>query len=83
VDLLLQFKGKVIPVEVKSGKTGTLRSLHEFIDMTKSNYAVRIYSDEYNITESETPAGNKYKLINIPFYFTGMIYQFLEREINK
>src|SRR4030065_2468118 len=32
IDYLISFHNKLIPVEVKSGKTGTLRSLHNFID---------------------------------------------------
>ena len=37
---------KIIPVEVKSGKTGTLRSLHSYIDQTEIKLAVRLYSGE-------------------------------------
>ena len=31
VDYLVPFEGQVLPVEVKAGKTGTLRSLHVFL----------------------------------------------------
>ncbi|MDA3886825.1 MAG: AAA family ATPase [Candidatus Delongbacteria bacterium] len=81
VDIVLQFKGKIIPVEVKSGKTGTLRSLHQFIDLTGSKYAVRFYNEEYKIISTATPKGNEYILINLPFYYAGMIYEILEKEI--
>jgi len=80
IDIVLQYKGVIIPVEVKSGKTGTLRSLHQFIDLTKSNIAVRFYSNEYSIIEAETPKGNSFKLINLPFYYAGHIYEVLDKE---
>ena len=32
VDLLLEWNGKAIPIEVKSGSSGRLRSLHSFMD---------------------------------------------------
>ncbi len=80
VDIVLQYQGVIIPVEIKSGKTGTLRSLHQFIDLTSSNIAVRFYSNEYSIIEAETPKGNSFKLINLPFYYAGHIYKVLDKE---
>src|SRR5690606_17782266 len=32
VDILLQAQQQLIPVEIKSGSTGSLRSLHQYID---------------------------------------------------
>jgi predicted AAA+ superfamily ATPase len=31
VDYVIQHENQVIPIEVKAGTTGTLRSLHEFM----------------------------------------------------
>jgi penicillin-binding protein-related factor A (putative recombinase) len=44
IDFLVQYKGYVIPVEVKSGKTGKLRSLHQFMDRCPHLYVVRMYA---------------------------------------
>jgi predicted AAA+ superfamily ATPase len=59
--------GKVIPVEVKSGSTGSLKSLHQFMHLAPSKQAVRLYSGEL---KSETVEANKIKfnLISVPFY---------------
>ncbi|XMO85100.1 hypothetical protein AAFN75_09905 [Algibacter sp. AS12] len=63
VDLVYQYKNKVIPIGIKSGPTGTLKSLHEFIERTNNNYAVRIYAGVFNIENHKTP--NQKNLINL------------------
>lgn len=69
VDLVLQYNNKVIPIEIKSGATGALKSLHEFIERTNHHYAIRMYAGEFNIEEHSTPKQNKpYKLMNLPYY---------------
>ena len=37
-------EGKIIPVEVESGDTGRLRSLHLFMDTAPHAMAVRLYA---------------------------------------
>lgn len=69
VDLVYQHQNMVIPIEIKSGATGTLKSLHEFIERTNHNYAIRIYAGEFSIETHKTPNKNKpYKLMNLPYY---------------
>ncbi len=78
VDYLTINDGNIIPIEVKSGKAGTLKSLHSFIDNSKTNIAVRLYSGEYSIEDSVTPIGRKpYKLINLPLYCAYKINDYL------
>jgi hypothetical protein len=69
VDLVYQYKNKVIPIEIKSGATGKLKSLHEFIERTNHNYAIRMYAGAFSIENHSTPNQNKpYKLMNLPYY---------------
>ncbi len=69
IDLLLRHESKVIPVEIKSGPTGTLKSLHEFIERSDHSYAIRIYAGKFKIKEHTTPNMKKpYKLMNLPYY---------------
>ena len=77
VDFVIPFEGKVIPVEVKSGATGRLRSLHQFIDFATHNFAVRIYSGKFNIEKAKTLAGKEFYLLNLPFYLTSKIKKYL------
>jgi len=78
VDLVYSYRGKVIPIEIKSGKDGTLRSLHQFIDRTNHPYAVRIYAGEYNVTETRTPAGTPYLLMNLPYFLGTKIPDYIQ-----
>jgi predicted AAA+ superfamily ATPase len=77
VDLLYSFRNHLIPIEVKSGATGTLRSLHEFMDRCYHIYAIRIYSGELRIDTVKTRTGKSYKLLNLPYFLSGWIEQYL------
>jgi penicillin-binding protein-related factor A (putative recombinase) len=79
VDYVIQYKGKLIPVEVKSGAIGKLRSLHQFIDQSPIDIAVRVYQGEYLVQKAKTIAGKEFTLLNLPFYLVHRI----ERELNK
>ena len=80
VDFLTIFDGEVIPIEVKSGKAGTLKSLHSFVDNSEVKIAVRLFSGEYSVEENITPIGRKpYKLINIPLYCVSKINEYLSK----
>lgn len=66
-DYLFQCNGKLIPVEVKSGKSGRLRSLHQFMLASPDNIAVRLYSG--GLCEEAVKLERKtYKLISCPLY---------------
>ena len=76
VDFMIVQDAKVIPVEVKSGSSGTLRSLHSFIDESGIDYALRLYSGSKSIEKNETPKGRKsYTLVNLPLYYAGKLIQ--------
>ncbi len=78
VDLVIVHRELAIPVEIKSGATGSLRSLHQFIDACDHEFAVRIYGGELKIEETITPAGKPYKLLNLPYYLGTMIKPYLD-----
>ena len=77
VDLLHAYRSKVIPIEIKSGPKGTLKSLHIFIDMCDHEYAVRIYAGDFQIEKSRTPAGKDYLLMNMPYYLACLIPEYI------
>jgi len=78
VDFVVPFKQYVIPVEVKSGKTGTLRSLHQFINRSNHPYAVRLYAGPLAKTTAETPEGKPYTLLSLPYFLAGKIHDYME-----
>ncbi len=59
VDYLLESNGKIIPIEIKSGHIGHMRSLHMFIDKYGSQLAVKISQAIYQKGD---------KVLSLPFY---------------
>ncbi len=78
VDFLLQHEKWPLPVEVKAGKTGSLRSLHQFIDASHVPWAVRLYSGPLGIDSLKTPGGTPYRLLNLPYFLAGKLFDHLE-----
>ena len=77
---MYNFDGQVIPVEVKSGRSGKLRSLLQFLDMSDIPVAVRLYAGGFQVEEHKTPAGKPFKLINVPYFLTGKLKEYLALE---
>ena len=71
VDYILQLHGEIIPVEVKSGKTGRLRSLHIFMEEKKLKIGVRI---------SPQPLSFHDGILSLPFY---MIHVLMENGVRE
>lgn len=78
VDYIINYNGKLIPVEVKSGKEGKLKSLHLFMDESPGTIAIRLYAGELSITNVVTPNGKNYRLLNLPYYLVSQLNQYLE-----
>jgi predicted AAA+ superfamily ATPase len=86
VDYLFPYDGKLIPVEVKSGTEGKLKSLHIFMDLAPHTMAVRFYAGEMNITDATTGKGKKYQLLNLPYYLVSQLENYLvwfQRQIKE
>lgn len=78
VDYLFQFNGLIIPIEVKSGKEGTLKSLHSYMDIAPHNFAIRFYAGALNITDAITQSGKQYKILNLPYYLGSQIEKYFD-----
>jgi len=79
VDYILPWQGNLIPIEVKSGTIGKLRSLHQFMDQVPHSIAVRVWQGAFSIEKARTTNGKEFTLLNLPFY---LVYR-LENELNK
>ena len=77
VDIVFPWQNMLVPIEVKSGASGMLRSLHEFMDRCPHNYAVRIYGGKLSVDELTTRKGKKYKLLNLPYFLSGWVREYL------
>lgn len=82
IDYVIQYGNKVVPIEVKAGSTGGLKSLHQFMDLKKLPLAVRINSDYPSLTDVDVKnhlsKTVQYKLISIPFYLIGQLNRLLD-----
>lgn len=85
VDYLIHHKSWIVPVEVKAGTTGTLRSLHYFMGLRNLSTAIRINSDYPSITPVNvmTQSGEQvsYQLLSIPFYLVSEMHRLLDKEL--
>jgi predicted AAA+ superfamily ATPase len=77
VDYLFQHDGLIIPIEVKSGKEGTLKSLHSYMDVAPHDMAIRFYAGALNITDAITQKGKHYKILNLPYYLGSQIEKYI------
>ena len=52
IDYLIQSKGKVLPVEVKSGNKGSMQSLHLFLKEKKAPFGIRCSIENFSSYEN-------------------------------
>jgi predicted AAA+ superfamily ATPase len=87
VDYIISSGSKIIPVEVKAGKTGRLKSLHQFIKEKEVDLAVRINLAKPSVFQdsNKLPGGQsiEYRLLSIPFYLIGQIQRLIESQKQK
>jgi predicted AAA+ superfamily ATPase len=81
VDYIIQHENQVIPVEVKAGTSGSLRSLHQFMKEKKKTIAIRVNSDVPRIglvqVKDATGASIEYSLLSLPFYLLGQLHRLI------
>lgn len=73
VDFVWIDNGEIIPVEVKNGHNAHLKSLHQFMDETNHNLAVRVWSGKFSVDTVKTSGGKIFQLINLPFYMVAAL----------
>jgi len=77
IDYIIAHGNKIIPIEVKAGATGSLKSLHLFMELKKLSLAVRFNSDLPSKTQVAIKDHREYTLLSLPFYLLGQIYRLL------
>ena len=77
VDYLHARGDRLIPVEVKSGKSGALRSLHQFMERVDHDLAVRLWDGPVHLHSAQTVAGKKFRLLNLPFFLVHQLDAYL------
>jgi len=70
-DYLVPGPGFPVPVEVKSGASGALKSLHQFLTRARRDLGIRLHAGPFADERHEvrTPEGPlKYRLVSLPLY---------------
>jgi len=83
IDFIYPYNGKVIPIEVKSGAKGSLRSLHYYMNNSKSPLAIRFYAGKIIKQSVEIKNTKPYELLNLPYFLVGKIEDYLKLHINE
>ena len=77
VDYVISEGTLIVPVEVKAGKSGTLKSLHLFLSEKHRSFGIRFNSDIPSILDSETALADRpkipYRLLSLPLYMVGQV----------
>ncbi len=72
IDYVLQIEGIVVPVELKAGASGAMKSLHQFMFDKQLQIAVRVDSNPPTVQtiDLKTSQGNavNYQLLSVPHY---------------
>ena len=83
VDFMIQHRGKLVPIEVKSGATGKLRSLHRFVEDSDQELTVRFYGGKVQIDNLRTPSGKEFRLLNLPHFLASELPRYLDWIIDQ
>ena len=78
IDLLYRYKKFLIPIEIKSGGHGTIRSLHQFLEEADHKFGIRLLANTFSVESLKTPRGIPYLLMNLPYYASSRIPQYVE-----
>ncbi len=82
-DYCVTLKGQLVPIEVKSGKSGRLRSLFQFMQQAPHPHAVRIWSGPVQLDSLSGDQGRSFHLLSLPFYLAYRILPILENWIGS
>lgn len=77
VDFVIPFRSLLVPLEVKSGKSGKLKSLQLFMDRCDHDIALRLYAGELLLHPATTPAGKTFRLLNLPYFLGEKVEAYL------
>ena len=83
IDYLLEIHGAILPVEVKSGTAGSMKSLHQFMHDKRLPLALRLDRNppslqamEISTTQSQAV---RYTLLNLPHYLCPFLGEIITR----
>jgi len=90
VDYLRAHEDQIVPVEVRAGSSGSLKSLHVFLAEKKRDFAARLNMDKPSIGSFTAAIGGKdgtcnlaYSLLSLPLYLAGQLSRLLREHLSE
>jgi len=86
IDFIYPYQSKLIPIEVKSGPKGHLKSLHVFLDQSSIHFAIRFYAGSLQIDKLRTGDGKAFYLLSLPYFLATRLEAYVDwliREIDE
>ncbi len=87
VDYVVELGGKIVPIEVKAGRVGTLKSLHQFVGEKAPALAVRFDASPPSLQEARAKVRTRdatrlvrYWLLSLPLYLVERL-PYIVREV--
>jgi hypothetical protein len=77
LDFVYPCEGKLVPIEVKSGPKGKIKSLSLFMEQSNLNFAIRFYAGELKLDTVQTPKGKEFYLLNLPYFLASKTEQYI------
>ena len=84
VDYVAEFSGQILPIEVKAGKAGALKSLHQFVAERQAPLAIRFDANppalqtvEAEVRRRDGAKRVKYRLLSLPLYLAERLPQII------
>ncbi len=83
VDFIYPYRGKLIPIEVKSGAKGHLKSLQVFVDRSPLHFAIRFYAGSRELDTLKTSNGKPFYLLSLPYFLASRLEIYIDWLINE
>lgn len=90
VDFVIALQGQILPIEIKAGATGSMKSLHQFMGEKQQKLAIRFDAnlpDKYEIKTSIRNGNNaedvNYQLLSLPLYLVERLDDIISSQVSE
>ncbi len=81
VDFVIRHKSHLLPIEVKTGSNSKLRSLHQYMEESNENIALRLWNGPMTSNVITRTDDRPFTLYNIPLYYAGHLNALLQQTL--
>lgn len=81
VDFVIRHKSHLLPIEVKTGSNSKLRSLHQYMEESNENIALRLWNGPMTSDVITRTDDRPFTLYNIPLYYAGHLNAWLQQTL--